>query len=130
MLANAMIQNAISSALKRDLEARMSAARRTRVRSWLIRSGSFRRRTREQALRPPDQHHDHDDVDDERAELRRVILAGDVAEAEQQRGDERPGDARGAADGDHDQKVDHEFERELRVEAEDLGAERAAEARK
>jgi hypothetical protein len=55
-------------------------------------------------LRPPDQHHDHDDVDDERAELRRVVFAGDVAEAEQQRGDERAGDARRAADGHDDQK--------------------------
>ena len=75
-----------------------------------------------------DQHDDHDGVDDEGAELRDVVLAGDVADADQERGEERSGDARGAADRHHDQEIDHEFQREGRVEAEDLRAERAAEA--
>ena len=35
---------------------------------------------------------------------------------------------RRAADRDDDQEVDHELEREDRIEAEDLGAQRAAEA--
>ena len=84
----------------------------------------------EQALRPPDQDDDHDRVDDEGAELRHVIFAGDVADAEQDRGEERPGDARRAADRHHDQKVDHVFEREGRIEAENFRAQRAAEAGK
>src|SRR4249919_144304 len=42
-------------------------------------SRSFGDRAREQALRAPDQHHDHDRVDDERSELRHVIFARDVA---------------------------------------------------
>src|SRR3954471_21929148 len=90
-------------------------------------AGSPRSRAAEQAVRTPDQDHDHDGVDDERAHLRHVILAGDVADAEQERGEERPGDAGGAADGDHDQEVDHEFQRKIRIEPEDFGAERATQ---
>src|SRR6266567_3616611 len=63
----------------------------------------------EQALRPPDQHRDHDGVDDEGTELGDVILAGDVGDAQQQRGEERSGDAGSAADGDDDQEIDQEF---------------------
>ena len=44
------------------------------------------------------------------------------------RGEKRPGDARRAADRHHDQEVDHVFEREGRIEAEDFRTERAAEA--
>jgi hypothetical protein len=33
-------------------------------------------------------------------------------------------------DRDDDQEIDHELERKRRIEAEDLGAERAAESRK
>ena len=36
--------------------------------------------------------------------------------------------AGGAADRHHDQEVDHEFQREIRIEPEDFRAERAAEA--
>ena len=43
---------------------------------------------------------------------------------------ERPGDAGGAADGHHDQKVDHEFQRKIRIEPEDLRAQRAAQSGK
>src|SRR3954462_12043408 len=93
-------------------------------------AGSSRGGAAEQAVRTPDQDHDHAGVDDERTHLRHVVLAGDVADAEQERGEERPGDAGGAADGDHDQEVDHEFQREIWIEAEDLGAERAPAARK
>src|SRR5579871_1776285 len=56
----------------------------------------------EQTLRPPDQDDDHDRIDHEGAELGRVILAGHIGDAEQQRGQEWAGDARCAADRDHD----------------------------
>src|ERR1044072_2918101 len=129
--ASATSQNAISSTLQRVRAASRPWASLTScgcaARSVMSLGNSLGNRAREQALRPPDQHHDHDDVDDERAELRRVVFAGDVAEAEQQRGDERAGDARRAADRHHDQEVDHELEWEVRVEPEDLGAERAAQ---
>src|SRR5437660_8950733 len=82
----------------------------------------------EQALRPPDQDHDHDGVDDERTELRHVVLAGDVADPEHERGEERTGDARRAADRHYDQEVDHELQRKGRIEPEDFRPERAAEA--
>src|SRR5882672_9731868 len=82
----------------------------------------------EQAVGTPDQDYDHDGVDDERPHLRHIIFAGDVADAEQKRREERPGDAGGTADGDHDQEVDHELQRKIRIEPENLGAERAAEA--
>src|SRR6266478_709421 len=93
-------------------------------------AGSSRGGAAEQAVRTPDQDHDHDGVDDERAHLRHVIFSGNVADAEQKRSKERPGDAGGAADGDHDQEVDHEFERKIRIEPEDFGAERPAQPRK
>ena len=48
----------------------------------------------------------------------------------QQRGDERTGDAGGAADRHHDQEIDHVFERKGRIEAENLGPERPAKAGK
>src|SRR5450830_83663 len=92
-----------------------------------ITGASSRRGAGEQSLRPPDQHDDHDGVDDEGAESRHVIFAGDVADAEQERCEEGSGDARRAADRHYDQKVDHEFKREGRIEAEDLDTERAAE---
>src|ERR1044072_2093136 len=130
MLASATSQNAISSTLQRAREASRPWASATscglRARSFM----SLGDRAREQALRPPDQDDDHDDVDDEGAELRRVVFAGDIAEAEEQRRDERSGDARRAADGHQDQEVDQELEGEVRIEPEDSRAERAAEARK
>jgi hypothetical protein len=49
------------------------------------------------------------------------------ADAQQQRGEERPGDAGGSSDRYDDQEVDHEFEREDRVEAEDLRPQRTAQ---
>src|SRR5450755_4987604 len=58
------------------------------------------------------------------------MLAGDVADAKDERGEKRARDARSAADRHHDQKVDHEFEREGRIEPQNFGAERAAEAGK
>jgi hypothetical protein len=59
---------------------------------------------------------------------RHIIFAGNVADAEQDRGQERTGDTRRAAHGHDDQKVDHVFERKDRIETKDLGAERAAKA--
>src|SRR5688572_21502722 len=88
-------------------------------------AGSPRCSAAEQAVRTPDQDYDHDGVDDERAHLRHVILASDVADPKQERREERPGNAGGAADGDHDQEIDHEFQRKIRIEPEDFGAERA-----
>src|SRR5262245_62163806 len=40
----------------------------------------------EQALRTQNQEDDHDRVNDEGAELRHVVLAGDVGDADQERG--------------------------------------------
>ena len=81
----------------------------------------------EKAFRPPDEDDDHDGVDDEAADRRDVVFAGDVGDAEDQRRDERAGQRAGAADGHHDQEIDEELERETRVEAEELRAERAAQ---
>src|SRR5262245_7038532 len=81
----------------------------------------------EQAPWPQDQHDDHDGIDDEGPELGDVVLAGDVSDADQQRGHERAGNARCAAYGHDDQKVDHEFKGKGRIESEDLGTERAAQ---
>src|SRR3954447_12243578 len=81
----------------------------------------------EQAVGPPDQDHDHDSVDHEWSKLRHVVFAGNIANAEQQRCQERSGNAGGAADSHHDQKVDHELQREIRIESQNLRAERAAE---
>ena len=54
---------------------------------------------REQAVRPQHQHDDQHDVDDEAAQRRgEVVFAGDVGDAEQQRGEERSHDPRRAAD--------------------------------
>src|SRR5215475_234989 len=89
---------------------------------------SPRRAAGEQAVRPPDQYHDHDRVDDEGAELRDVIFSRHVADAEQERGEERTGDAGGAADRHHDQEVDHEFQGERGVEAENFRPEGAAQS--
>src|SRR6187399_1864698 len=83
-------------------------------------------RPREQALRTPEQDRDHQRVDDEGAELGDVVLAGDIGDAEQQRGEQRAGDRRRSADRDDDQEIDHELERERRIEPEHFGAERAA----
>src|SRR6476660_6864456 len=89
MVAKAKTQNAISSG---DQRARRARYPLTSVSSATI--ASPRRAAGEQALRTPDQDDDHDGVDDKRAELRHVIFAGDVADAEHDRGEERPGDAR------------------------------------
>src|SRR5215208_140885 len=64
----------------------------------------------EQALRPPHQDHDHEAVDDERAELGDVVLAGHVCDTEQQSRQQRPGNGRGAAHRDYDQEIDHELQ--------------------
>src|SRR4029078_7237873 len=123
--ASTTIQNAISL-----------GRQRARAIAWAEISGravmpaSPPRGAAEQAVRAPDQDHDHDGVNHEGPELGHVILAGDVADSEQQRREKRPGDAGRAADGDHDQEVDHELQRKIRIEAEDFGAQRAAKAGK
>src|SRR6267154_5667317 len=95
------------------------------ARSWLRSTGGG---AAEQAVRTPYQDHDHDGVDDEWPELRHVVLAGDVADAQQQGCEKRPGDAGRTADGHHDQKIDHEFQRKIRIESQNLRAQGAAEA--
>jgi hypothetical protein len=115
MVEAATSQNAISIGDQRARRDRNSV-------TW-----AARRRAREQALRPPQQHHDHDAVDHEGAERRHIVFPHDVADAEQDGGHEGAGDARGTADGHDDQEIDQVFERKIRIEAEDLGAERAAE---
>src|SRR5712691_579410 len=133
IVAKAAIQKTISESRQRarliTRRAASGGARGAELTPRVRWPASFRGPAREQSLRTPNQHHDHDGVDGEGAEFGHVIFAGDVGDAENDRGEERPGNARGAADRHHDQKVDHELERKLRVEAENLGAERAAEAR-
>src|SRR5947209_7618499 len=58
---------------------------------------SARSLAREQALRPPHQDEDHQQVNREGAHLRNEVLAGHIGNAEQQRGQKRPSDRRGAA---------------------------------
>src|SRR6476620_10850242 len=86
--ASTMIQNAISL-----------GRQRARAIAWDEISGSAlmpdspRRGAAEQAVRAPDQDHDHDGVDHERPELGHVIFACDVADPQQQGCEKRPGDA-------------------------------------
>src|SRR6516225_9544828 len=87
------------------------------------------RRAGEQPLRPQDQEHDHDRVDDEGSEPGNVIFAGNVSDADEEGSEERPGNARGTADRYHDEKIDHVFQWKGRIETEDLRAQRAAEPR-
>src|ERR1700677_2050335 len=98
IVAKASTQNAISNGDQRARRARYDAT--SLPASVMASPGGA---AGEQALRPPDQHHYHDRVDHERAELRRIIFAGDVGNAEQDRGEKRSDDARGAADRHHDQ---------------------------
>jgi hypothetical protein len=74
-----------------------------------------------QALRAPDQDHDHQAVDDESAQLGDVVLAGHVGNAQQQGRQQRTGDARGATHRHHDQEIDHELERKRRVQPQHFG---------
>src|SRR5581483_10383588 len=117
MAPKATSQKTNSSGCQRARAATLSWARAMREREAVMALRSFRcAAAGEQTLRSPDQHHEHDRVDHEGAELGHIIFAGDVADTEQQRGEERPGDARGAADGDHDQEVDHVFKRKRWIE--------------
>ena len=61
--------------------------------------------------------------------LRQILLEHEIEHADQQRGVEDAGDAAEPADRHHDQEIDQVFERILRIEAEKLGAEPAAERR-
>src|SRR5262249_48619536 len=126
IVATTASQNAISSARQRARAARRSVA--SSESGLDIGSPSTCRRAGEQALRTPDENDDHDRVDEEGPEIRHVVFAGDVTDAENERSDERPGDARGAADRHHDQEIDHVFERKNRLEPEDFGTKRAAQS--
>src|SRR5690348_17154365 len=66
----------------------------------------------EQARRLPHQHGDHHDVDEESPEFRSIILARDVADADQHGGDERAGDRAKPANRNDDENVDEVRERE------------------
>src|SRR6185437_518510 len=88
MVANASTQNAISNG---DQRARRARYDETSLPASVMASPSGA--AGEQALRPPEQDHDHDRIDHKRAELREIILAGHVGDAEQDRGEKRPGDA-------------------------------------
>ena len=83
----------------------------------------------EQALRPPQQQQDGQRENEQRAALRQVELEREVEHADQERREEHAGDLAEPADRDHDQEIDQVFERVLRIEAEELGAEPAAERR-
>src|SRR5262249_56636793 len=79
--------------------------------------------------RPPHKHPPHDEIDQKRAKLGKIIFAGHVADAEQARSDERAADGAEPADGNHDQDVDEIGEGKCVIEADDLDGKRAAEAR-
>ena len=68
-------------------------------------------------------------IDEQRAALRQVFLEREVEHADDQRGEEHAGDAAEPADRHHDQEVDEIDQRILRVEAEEFGAEPAADRR-
>src|SRR5215510_10150012 len=114
-LANAASQKAYSSAPQRARAARWRATCSASGVGMSAGPALFAGGAGEQPPRPQDQHDDHDGIDDEGPEFGDVVFAGDIADADQQRGHERTGDARGAADRHHDQKIDHVFEREGRI---------------
>src|SRR6202163_703717 len=120
IVARAAIQKTISDSRQRarliTRRATSGVLREAALTAFVRRPGSFCAPASEQSLRPPDQDDDHYGVDREGAELRHVIFSGDVGDAEDNRGEERPGDARRAADRHHDQKIDHELERKIRIE--------------
>src|SRR4030088_3610385 len=84
----------------------------------------------EQADRPPHQQRDHDEIDEKRAELGKIIFAGHVADAEEGRGNEGAGNRAEPADRDHDQDIDQVGEGEGVIEADYLDGKRPAEAGK
>ena len=82
----------------------------------------------EQAGRPPHQQRDHDEIDEKRTKLRKIIFARHVADAKKGRGDERARNRAKPADRDHDQDIDQVGEGEGVIEADDLDGERATKA--
>src|SRR5262249_54942542 len=84
----------------------------------------------EQPDRPPHQQRHHDEIDQKRAKLGKIIFAGNGVEAERARGGEGAADGAEPADGNHDQDVDEIGEGKCVIEADDLDGKRAAEARK
>ena len=84
----------------------------------------------EQPLRAPQQQGERRHIDEKGAELRDQVLAGEVADAEQQCREEGPADRAEPADGDDDQEVDEVLEGISGIDRQDLGAESAAQRRK
>src|ERR1700722_8027139 len=84
----------------------------------------------EDAGRPPHQQHDHHQIDEEGADGRDVILAGNVADAEQHRGGKRTGNRTEAADRYDDQDVNEIGQGKRRIEPDQFYGQRAAEAGK
>src|SRR5258705_492330 len=142
MVAKAASQNANSNGPKRP---RLARKRVTAVLILLLIASPTRQLPRraagKQTLRAQDQDHDHDGIDHESTDVRNVdddsaylgvvptvVFAHYVCDAKQDRGKERPGDARRAAYRDDDEEVDHVFERKDGIEAENLRAQGAAEA--
>jgi hypothetical protein len=69
-----------------------SPAARSRLLLWIAGAHALPPWRTNRPLRPPQQDHDHQAVDDEGAHLGDVVLAGHVGDAEQQRGQQRAGD--------------------------------------
>src|SRR5450631_3551739 len=84
---------------------------------------------REEAMGPYREEGDHDAVDHEGSHLRHVVLSRDVGHSEQERREQRPRDRRRSAHRDHDQEIDHELQGKRGIEADDVRAQRPAEAR-
>src|SRR4051812_31335894 len=82
----------------------------------------------EQAHGSPEKEADGRRIDEESTELRQPILACRVGEADKQRSDERAAQAAQAADRDDDQEVNELLERIGRLNGDDIGAERPAQA--
>src|SRR5579859_3656753 len=79
-------------------------------------------------MRSPQEDHDHDRVDDETTGAGQVVFAGNVGDAEDERGNKGAEERAPAADGDDNQEVDQEFQWKRRIEAEELCAKGAAQS--
>ena len=81
-----------------------------------------------QAIGLPQQNQDHQAVHNKTAEFGDVVFTGHIGNAQQQGRQQGAGNAAGTAHGHHDQKVDHELERKVGVQAQHLGAHGTAQA--
>src|SRR4029450_341589 len=71
----------------------------------------------------------HQEIDDERTDLRNVVLARNVADSEDHRRDEATLDGPCASDGNDETDIHHVLERKRRIEAEDIDAEATTQPR-